>query len=198
MARYDRDWIASLTSPERAVAARPADLLRRAGAVPDAVVIDYGCGPGFLAIPAAAAVGQGGRVIAVDLEPTMRAEVERRAAAAGLTNVRAIDPGEASALAPGTADLVVAALFLHDLMLDERDAMVGELRRLCAASGRLLVVEWIPPGGLAGPSTPTRFAADDLAALLRRGGFAPDAPEPLGDPYYALLARPGTVEVRPR
>lgn len=147
----------------------PRELLRRAGARPGARVIDYGAGPGFFALPAAEL---GARVIAVEIEPRMRA----------LLASRGIEARETSRDIPdGWADVVVAALFLHDLV--DREPSMEELRRLC--SGRLLVVEWV-----AHEPRPNRLLPSDLAELLRRHGFRPFRPRHLGPTYYAMMAAP--------
>jgi ubiquinone/menaquinone biosynthesis C-methylase UbiE len=189
--RYDADWVAMLSSEERARVTRPDELLRAAGAAAGSTVVDYGSGPGFLTIPAADAVGPTGRVIAVDVEPRMHALVGELARGRGLANVECLYPDAARGLPDGLADVVGAALFLHDLPPGQRDELLRELHRLCRPGGQLLVIEWIAPGGLAGPSTETRFAAPDLADLLSRHGFSPATPRPLGDRYFAVLAEKG-------
>ncbi|HZQ98167.1 MAG TPA: class I SAM-dependent methyltransferase [Chloroflexota bacterium] len=190
MPRYDAEWIGSMMSAERARQTRPRRLLRAAGAQPGVDVVDYGAGPGFFALPAAQIVGPTGRVKAVEVEPRMHDEIRRRAREAGLRNVEPITPEAAARLPDGWAGLVIAALFLHDFPPERRDELLPELRRLCAPDGRLLVVEWVAPGGLAGPSTPNRFAVGDLAGLLRRHGFRPGRPRRLGESYFSILGRP--------
>jgi ubiquinone/menaquinone biosynthesis C-methylase UbiE len=189
--RYDAEWVAMLNSEERQRATRPAELLRAAGAAAGSTVVDYGCGPGFLTIPAAEVVGPAGRVIGVDVEPRMRDLLAERARAGGFANLECLHPDDARTLPDGLADVVGAALFLHDLPPSQRDELLSELHRLCRDGGRLLVIEWLAPGGLSGPSTETRFAAPDLAALLARHRFVADAAQPLGDRYFAMLARKG-------
>jgi SAM-dependent methyltransferase len=189
--RYDAEWVAMLNAEERVRVTRPAELLREAGARPGSTVVDYGSGPGFLTIPAAEVVGPSGRVIGVEIEPRMHALVAELAAARGLGNVECRPPEAAARLADGLADVVAASLFLHDLSPAARDALLPELRRLCAPGGRLLVIEWVAPGGLAGPSTETRFGAPDLAALLARHRFRPGEARLLGDRYFAMLADRG-------
>jgi ubiquinone/menaquinone biosynthesis C-methylase UbiE len=189
VARYDAEWIASMLSAERARETDPFGLLRWAGLLAGGTVVDYGAGPGFFTLPAAEVVGSSGQVVAVDLEPRMRDEVARRAQLLGCQNIEVLDPEGAKRLPAGVASLVIAALLLHDLSAEERKAVLPELRRLCAPDGRLLVVEWVAPGGLEGPSTHNRFAAADLTALLRRHGFRPGRPQHLGAKYFALTAR---------
>ena len=54
-------------------------------------VLDIACGTGLVTLPAAAAVGPGGRVLATDLAPRMVAALDERAAAAGLDNVESAE-----------------------------------------------------------------------------------------------------------
>lgn len=68
-------------------------LLDRADVSPGMTVIDVGCGPGRLAIPAADRVGPRGRVVALDLQPAMIRTLQERIVARGLDNVEPIVAG---------------------------------------------------------------------------------------------------------
>lgn len=57
---------------------------------PGMVVLDVGCGPGRVAIPAARRVGPDGTVIALDLQPAMLHKLLLRAAAADVHNIRPV------------------------------------------------------------------------------------------------------------
>lgn len=63
-------------------------LIRRAGIKPGMRVLDAGCGAGRVTVPAARAVGSGGEVVALDIQPGMLDKARRRAKVAGLGNVR--------------------------------------------------------------------------------------------------------------
>jgi ubiquinone/menaquinone biosynthesis C-methylase UbiE len=66
-----------------------ADLLvQRAGVQPGMRVLDAGCGPGRVTIPAARAVGKEGEIIALDIQPAMLDIARKRAKDAGLMNIR--------------------------------------------------------------------------------------------------------------
>ncbi len=60
---------------------------------PGMKVLDAGCGPGRLSIPAAQAVGPQGVLTALDLQQGMLAKVEEKARAAGLTNICFVQAG---------------------------------------------------------------------------------------------------------
>lgn len=76
-------WIVDLPIRKRYM--RP--VLDRAGLEPGEIVLELGPGPGAFTIDAARKVGEEGKIIAVDIEPKMIAEVERRISAAGVKNV---------------------------------------------------------------------------------------------------------------
>ena len=69
---------------------RTATLVDRAGVTSGMRVLDAGCGPGRVTLPLARRVGPGGEVIALDVQEGMLARVQRRAAQAGLANIRTL------------------------------------------------------------------------------------------------------------
>jgi ubiquinone/menaquinone biosynthesis C-methylase UbiE len=82
-------WLAwTLENPLVETVAGTATLLRRADVQPGMRVLDAGCGPGRLTVPAAGLVGATGEVVALDVQPRMLERVERRIRERGLTNVR--------------------------------------------------------------------------------------------------------------
>ncbi len=56
-------------------------------------IIDAGCGPGRLTIPAAKKVGQSGEVTALDIQEEMLTKVKKKAANEGLENIRFLKAG---------------------------------------------------------------------------------------------------------
>ncbi len=58
------------------------------GLQPGMKVLDAGCGPGRLSIPAAKAIGSQGELTALDLQAGMLARVQEKARTAGLSNIR--------------------------------------------------------------------------------------------------------------
>jgi ubiquinone/menaquinone biosynthesis C-methylase UbiE len=182
-ARYDAEWIADLLSAERMMMAQPTTLLSAAGVAPGSVVVDAGCGPGFFTIPAAHLVGARGHVYAVDVEPQMLEVIEERAEAEKLDHVTAVlaTPGHIP-LPDACASVVLCSLVLHDLDGPGRARMAGELARLCALGGAVLVIEWNPR---AGDTRPNRMQVKDVEAVLSGAGLPIIETGPLGD-----LARP--------
>ena len=83
--RYDAEWIGNLLDTERRLGGvGPEEFLKNAGLRSGDTVVDVGCGPGFMTLPAAELVGPNGRVYAVDIKQPMLNLVDTRAAEAGL------------------------------------------------------------------------------------------------------------------
>ena len=76
-------WIVDL--PIRRRYMRP--ILDRVGMQPGETVLELGPGPGAFTVDAARRLGAYGKLIAVDIQPAMIAQVEARVRQAGLTNV---------------------------------------------------------------------------------------------------------------
>ncbi len=69
-------------------ATRSEQLIKAAGLRPGMHVLDAGCGPGRVTVPAAQAVLPGGDVVALDVQTGMLRRVQSKVAAAQLTNVQ--------------------------------------------------------------------------------------------------------------
>ena len=109
-------------------------VLRRARLAPGMRVLDAGCGAGDVSFLVASLVGPDGTVIGVDKSPEAVDLATRRAAAAGLTNVRFL------------------AEDLADLSLDEPvDALVGRLVLMYLADPAVVLrrlARFLRPGGV--------------------------------------------------
>jgi SAM-dependent methyltransferase len=118
-----------------------ADLWEPAGIVAGARVADVGCGPGTMLPALAVAVGQEGRVMAVDADPEAVAAATALVAAAGLGNV-AVREGRAdsTSLEAGSLDVV---MLRHVLAHNggAEDAIVAHLASLLRPGGCLYLVD---------------------------------------------------------
>ena len=187
--RYDGDWTATMLDAEgRLGSTIPEELLAGIGLSERQTVVDFGCGPGFLTVPAAKVVGPLGRVYAVDIEQRMLDVVEARAADAGVENVSAVlSPGGKTPLADGIADFVVCGLVIHDAPGPEgRVELAREAGRMLRSSGRMLVIEWTPQPG---DDKSRRMTSEETTRVLLDAGFELDEPKPLGNRQYMIVAR---------
>lgn len=136
VARHERAWYETMAP----------SLLRRE----DRVAVDVGCGGGGMTLALAAALGERGRVVAVDAEPELlaavRAEVSARAGSGerlAPVETAAADLGEGvepvRAVLAGGADLVWASASVHHV--GDQQAAVGSLVSLLGPRGQLALAE---------------------------------------------------------
>ena len=184
--RYTDEWVANLLDGKKRFGeADPGPMLGALGVTAGSTVVDYGCGPGLFALAAARLVGPGGTVYAVDLEPRMVELARRRAAEAGLANVRAVSSdGVRAALPDGVADFILCVQIMHyHAKRKDRVAVARDLRRLLKAEGRVIIMQWSPERGNTGIS----YRA--LAGIMRDAGLITDGVHAVTDELYRTLAR---------
>jgi SAM-dependent methyltransferase len=181
---------AAMITDERAL--RLIVAAARAG--PDDTILDVACGPGLVVCAFAPHVG---KATGIDVTPAMLDRARRLAADRGALNT-AWDQGDAYALpyADGSFTVVVTRYSLHHLL--DPAAALGEMVRVCAPGGRIVVVDAYAPADAAqaaayneverlrDPSHARSLSLAELKGLFGRVGL----PEPRTTLYEL------TVEVR--
>jgi ubiquinone/menaquinone biosynthesis C-methylase UbiE len=118
-------------------------LLDRAGVGAGMAVLDAGCGPGRVTLPAARRVGPTGRVVAIDLQRRMLERLERRVARSGITNVHTVLGGLGEGrLAPNSFDVALLVTVLGEI--HDPIAALEEIRGALRSGGVLSVTEVLP------------------------------------------------------
>ena len=118
-------------------------LLDRAGVGPGMTVLDAGCGPGRVTLPAAERVGPSGRVVAVDVQRRMLDRLGGRLDESGMSNVEighiALGEGE---LGAGPFDVALMVTVLGEI--PDQEAAVAEIFQALRPGGVLSVTEVLP------------------------------------------------------
>jgi len=136
-------WVGHfLASPFRRFAHNPRKILAP-HVRPGITVLDLGPGMASFTLDLARFAGPAGRVIAVDIQPRMLREVEKRAAKAGLldrieTRLADEDGRWAKDLA-GRVDFALAFYMAHEV--SDQSVFFALVRSTLAPGGRLLIVE---------------------------------------------------------
>jgi len=113
----------------------------RLALTPGARVVDFCCGTGASALPAAIAVGPSGHVLGVDVTPALIAVAERRAADARLTQAHFVAADVRTLELPAASvDAVVSVFGLF--FLDDMAAMLRRAWQWLAPGGRLATTAW--------------------------------------------------------
>jgi SAM-dependent methyltransferase len=176
-------WKRSWPTFERAAQVVNDRLVEIAGVRTGYRVLDIATGSGEPALTAARAVGQSGKVVAVDMSPGMLAIARERIDAAGLTNVELIESdAESLSLDAHSFDAVLCRwglMFMPDL-----DGVVRGMHRALKPGGRFATAVWsaadqVPLCGLA------RDAIRRITGIVPR----PNAPDPIGLADTTILER---------
>jgi arsenite methyltransferase len=107
---------------------------------PGATVLDLGCGAGTDLLVAAQMTGPGGRVIGVDMTPSMLERARESAQAMALANVELHESLIETLPLPDASVDVVISNGVIDLVPD-KDAVFAEIDRVLRAGGRLQVAD---------------------------------------------------------
>lgn len=141
-------------------------VLERVGLRPGETALELGPGPGAFTVEAARQLGPEGRLIAVDIQPQMIAQVEQKVRDAGLTNV---ETHVASAYELPIPDATVDRAFLITVLPEIPDPVRGlrEIHRVLKPGGHLSVTEEFPD-----PDYPRRVTT---AGWAEAAGFSLEA-----------------------
>ncbi len=115
-------------------------VLDRIGIRPGDHVLELGPGPGAFTVGAAQCAGAAGRLIAVDIQPEMIAQVEQRVREAGLTNVEThVASAHHLPLEDGSVDRAFLITVLPEIPDPSR--ALAELHRVLRKGGVLSITE---------------------------------------------------------
>ncbi len=157
---------------------------------PEGTVVDFGCGAGYFSIAFARAVGDRGRVIAIDVLPSALEALQSQAKLFGLRNLETkranLERDGGSGLSSESADWVIA----KDILFQNRDkgSILREIFRVLRPSGRAIIMEWGETSGMnVGPEAGVRVEPEILRSLLAETGFSDIRDIPVGAFHYAFL-----------
>ncbi|GAB6113063.1 class I SAM-dependent methyltransferase [Desulfomicrobium salsuginis] len=154
-------WMVELDNPF-ARTNRAAFIIEHLGLEEGMSVLDAGCGPGRLTIPAAQAVGPAGRVLATDIQGGMLARVREKAFTQGMTNIEFLQAGLGDGNLPEKAfDRALLVTVLGEI--PDRAASLREIFGALRPGGILSVTEIV-----FDPHFQTRGT---VTALAREAGF---------------------------
>ena len=185
-------WVAQKSRRDSMLERFGADALAAAAVQPGETALDIGCGCGETTARLSAAVGETGRVLAVDISPPILAEAHARLA--GMDNVRIEQADAAEYIFPaGAADLLFSRFGV--MFFGDPAAAFANLRKGLKPGGRVVFACWrspaenlwmtapfeavkslLPPASKPDPEQPGPMSFSDPARVTRiltEAGFAP-------------------------
>jgi SAM-dependent methyltransferase len=162
-------WEQRFEGPERDAYQKPQALVRAMAIEPGMRVADIGAGTGYFLPHLAAAVGSGGRIEAVDIEPAMVRHMIARTERDGLDNVIArLAVVDDPLLRPVSLDRILIVNTWHHI--PNRDAYAEKLARGLVAAGEVWIVDFALESP-RGPAREHKLEPEDAAKSLSRAGL---------------------------
>jgi SAM-dependent methyltransferase len=188
-------WVASPGFRERRNQESLSLLLARLGLVGGESVLEIGCGTGALTLPLAEAVGEHGRVVAVDISEPMLGAARKKVGERRLHNVT-LHSGDAQVFAFERAAFDVATSRMGVMFFADPTVAFRNIKDALKPGGRLVFACWAPI------AENRHWLISYDVALRHLGPPAPPPshePSPLafGDPAYirAVLTAAGFAEI---
>jgi ubiquinone/menaquinone biosynthesis C-methylase UbiE len=152
----------ALDSSIRKLLQPPSLLVQRSGIKSGMNVLEIGCGSGAFTTYSARAVGEMGRVYALDIQPGMLKQLQRKLSRPENRDIANIEPFAGNAYTTpfqdNSLDLVYMVTVLQEI--PDRKRVLIEARRVLKPGGILAVTEFFPDPDYPCKSTTTRIGED--------------------------------------
>lgn len=185
-------WAQRFEHEGREVFDHQAEIVGALAVVPGMRVADVGAGTGLFSVALARAVGEGGKVWAVDVQDSFVAHIRDRAAQAGLHQLVAVRGGARSTGLPAAS---VDLAFLCDAYhhLEYPRTYLRDLFAIIVPGGRLAIVDYdrARPGASEWMKDHIRADPDALVAEITAAGFVEvGRPLALEENFFVVFERP--------
>ncbi|MDO8590723.1 MAG: methyltransferase domain-containing protein, partial [bacterium] len=152
---------------------------------------DLGSGAGFYTIAAARAVGNSGRVYAIDILKDMLQKIKNEAQRSGIHNIEAlwgnVEKLGGTRLADASVDSVLVCNTLFQL--EDKNDFPLEVKRILKPKGKVLVVDWKESYGNMGPHRDHVVTTDAARSLFEKVGFTFEREISAGAHHYGIIFR---------
>ena len=170
MLGMDPARIERLRSPERLEYFHPDRIWEVLKPAPDSILVDIGCGVGYLTLPFAERHPRA-RAYGCDILEGMVGLLREDAVERGIDNLEPLlmDPNSVP-LPDSNADFVVMGQLHHEL--DEPEPLMAECKRLLKRGGTVAIVDWKDEDNGRSPAKGRRVPVATMRAHLEGAGFA--------------------------
>ncbi len=182
-------WQTVFDAPERAAWQKPAEVVAALNLKPGQRVADLGAGTGYFLAHLANAVGRKGKVLALEVEPTLVEHLRQRAAREQVPQVDVVlTPKDRPALPHHGVDLVFIADTFHHL--DHRQRYLAEMRELLPPLGRVAIIDWMKKPLPEGPPPDHKLSRERVVGEMTGAGFElVESPDFLPYQYFLIFRK---------
>ena len=154
-------------------------------------VAEFGAGSGHYVVAASRAVGESGRVYAIDIQKDLLGRIKSLASENGLSNVEVVwgdlEKLNGSKLRDESCDAGIAANVLSQV--ENSQTFADEVRRVIRKGGKLLVVDWSDSFGGLGPHPDNVVSEADTRSLFTERGFSAEKSIYAGEHHFGVVFR---------
>lgn len=187
MHKFNPAHIEKLLRKDRLGKLTPEELLRSAGLKQGDTLADIGCGPGYFAVPAAAIVGPGGTVYAIDTQKEMLDALKERKPPGNVVPI--LSSEHSIPVEGGCADMALVAYALHEA--SDKALFIKEVRRVLKDGGHIVVLDWKKQEEEHGPPASDRLTEAEVEDLLAGADFRGTRSDSLNSSHYRISAVKG-------
>lgn len=181
-------WSKVFDDPKRDAWQHPDEIVTALSLEPGMTVADIGAGTGYFSRRLSAAVGRGGTVFAVEVEPSLVAHMRDRADSEKTPNViPVLASADNPRLPPAALDVALFVDTFHHV--DGRREYLATLRRSLKPSARVAIVEWKAGPQPFGPKEEShKLPREQVEREMAQAGFEPlPVPDLLPHQYFLLF-----------
>ena len=165
-------------------------ILAKMNLSPRQVVAELGCGNfGFFVFPLARAIGNSGKVYAVDIVKSVLDDVAKAAKQNNLPQICPIwsnlEIFQATKIDSSSLDSALLVNVLHQS--DKKAEIIREAARLLKRGGKLLVIDWKDSDMPLGPKPDSKIRPQTLASLARRFSLVTTEEFAAGPYHFGLI-----------
>lgn len=154
-------------------------------------VADLGAGGGAYALAVAKAVGEHGKVFAVEVQKELLSRLEREARSKGVHNIEAMwgdaEVAGGTHLADTSCDAVIVANTLFQT--PDKTGLAREAARIVKPRGKVLVVDWSGSFGGTGPAPAAVVFKQKAQEIFEGAGLSFERAVDAGAHHYGMIFR---------
>lgn len=154
-------------------------------------VADLGSGSGHYCLALSRAVGESGKVYAVDIQKELLSKLKNEATSQGLRNIEVVWGDIEKVGGTKLKDEILDAVLLSNILFQvkEKETLARETLRILKKGGSLMVIDWQDSFGGLGPHTDAVFSKESALHLLQSAGFTLEQEFAPGDHHYGLILK---------
>lgn len=172
----------------------PQKNIEQFGLNPGTLVADLGSGSGFYTLAAARAVGDTGKVFAIDVQKDLLTKLKNEATKEGLSNIEIvwgdIEKLNGSRLATGAVQSVIISNIFFQVK--NKTSFIAEVSRILRPGGRVLFIDWLDSFGGLGPIPSAVFSQKEAEDTWTKAGFTKEKAISAGAHHYGIIFAKGS------